>query len=756
MPASRARATTAGMLGLALALACVVHQAARGSGRAVSLDEETALRLAEGLGVDAAVRERIAAGGTREESVIAHGSLPQLLANEARHDMARERAGKLEKLDERRSLAKRKVEQQEIGRGPRVAGDEDLGWLARVKPLSPRAADAQTSAMAMAKAFFRNSPGDFGHASFAATSVPKPGAVPVWPGYADFERHEEALRGAAPKQSPRQVEALGRAAPKQSLNVPRTDTPQCPCRGGCPCPAHGHGGNVVDDATSNLKATELKEGVKEGLKMGLKIGIKLGRDEEREILMHEHEESEQDVQAAPSTEHAASQQVAHHIRPVSESAEMKKVLSDLSETTTSAGKTSQPTSLPWPFPPALPTPYPAPKGGEFRGHEKKAVQTRPVVGMLKSDKQRMLDSRSAQSASHASHVGAVTNPTWNWDKKKEAMKKLLMKAFADEHKVHAEGDYAADASSQANSAAVLRETRDFDRRASALQKQILSTPAAVHVNPALAKAITAVHDVRTHVQRTAAEKADDARWQAQVAKADREMQQATHAIALSTQEAAAVSSLRANAARKANARQPPVKADAGPVPGLVNFESQFKELKKEVDKDEQVVQDTHGLIRAHKLAAPRDTQQLADFKAPLLGEDGAKALGFDSLDGLKGREKHFARTRSRRQSASGVALHDSSHSSDASSGKAAARAAVSVASDKGVEVDVRALGDGREGDAVGMKGRVDAEDATMRAAIATAALKKAEAIGPLAAVALGYSGVDQLAAHLRREALDLE
>ena len=43
----------------------------------------------------------------------------------------------------------------------------------------------------------------------------------------------------------------------------------------------------------------------------------------------------------------------------------------------------------------------------------------------------------------------------------------------------------------------------------------------------------------------------------------------------------------------------------------------------------------------------------------------------------------------------------------------------------------------------------------MRTAIRQAAIEKARVVGKPAAVALGYTGVRQLAAHLEREALDL-
>ena len=66
---------------------------------------------------------------------------------------------------------------------------------------------------------------------------------------------------------------------------------------------------------------------------------------------------------------------------------------------------------------------------------------------------------------------------------------------------------------------------------------------------------------------------------------------------------------------------------------------------------------------------------------------------------------------------------------------------------------VRALGGGGSGDAVGIKGRVNKENAQMRLAVKQAAWKKAQEVGRATALALGFDGVRQFAAHLEREAL---
>ena len=66
---------------------------------------------------------------------------------------------------------------------------------------------------------------------------------------------------------------------------------------------------------------------------------------------------------------------------------------------------------------------------------------------------------------------------------------------------------------------------------------------------------------------------------------------------------------------------------------------------------------------------------------------------------------------------------------------------------------VRALGGCGSGDAVGIKGRVNKENAQMRLAVKQAAWKKAQEVGRATALALGFDGVRQFAAHLEREAL---
>ena len=582
------------------------------------------------------------------------------------------------------------------------------------------------------------------------------------------------------------------------------------------------------------KARVLKRGIEEGLALGLRIGVKVGRDEELltqestahrkvqpvKILSPKSEErwvnkvesrwNRNTARNPSASSRGALASDAERASPVQESYEMAKVQSDLKKAATGGHEwqPSQPASsgnLPWPFKPALPTPYPAPKGGEFRGHEKKsAEQSQPPTRMMSSD-ERLPDRLDA--ARDASDIESSKRATWGWDKKKEAYRKLLAKAIAadeasrghaadvsagDELRLlHRAGGWpskvpvtqhapaapaAADASARANSAAVLHATRDFDRRAGALMTQIEHTPSSRHPrNPALARAIAAVDDGHFQIPRTSKEKATDATWQKRVARADREMQQARSALAHSLRETAAVSALSANAAAaaaaQASAKMLPVKTATSKSPGFPDVEAQVKELKKEVVKDENVAAHTHELVKQHKLATPISTQELADFEVSpntRLGEDGAKALGFD---GLKGLELHLARihgdgdedrqvvSHARADKATAHAEgHDSvAGRSTADSGEPGApQGATSGGSN--VRVEVRALGEGRGAnfDAVGMKGKVEAEDATMRSAVRRAAIKKAEAIGPLAAVALGYTGVEQLAAHLEREALGLE
>lgn len=58
---------------------------------------------------------------------------------------------------------------------------------------------------------------------------------------------EIPLKAAAALRAP--------AARVQQLKqtVPRTDTPECPCRGGCPCPGNGHGDNVRAKADKSVE-----------------------------------------------------------------------------------------------------------------------------------------------------------------------------------------------------------------------------------------------------------------------------------------------------------------------------------------------------------------------------------------------------------------------------------------------------------------------------------------------------------------------
>ena len=60
---------------------------------------------------------------------------------------------------------------------------------------------------------------------------------------------------AAAQPPPAQAPLVAAAAAALVQTVPRTDTPQCPCRGGCPCPAHGHGDNARASAHTSVQET---------------------------------------------------------------------------------------------------------------------------------------------------------------------------------------------------------------------------------------------------------------------------------------------------------------------------------------------------------------------------------------------------------------------------------------------------------------------------------------------------------------------
>ena len=217
-----------------------------------------------------------------------------------------------------------------------------------------------------------------------------------------------------------------------------------------------------------------------------------------------------------------------------------------------------------------------------------------------------------------------------------------------------------------------------------------------------------------------------------------------------------------------------------------------KPLSSELAKDRKVLQNMHQLMNEHKLAVGHKASEteLADFtvgvstrtpgsSAPNAGsltEADANALGFEGLSGL---EAHLARRRSGRRTDAPVPripLCTEDHPENCRGARAMARhtdapvpkiplctedhpencRGARAVGGSSVRVEVRALGGESERDALGIRTRMDEENASMRAAIRQAALAKAQAVGKPTAVALGYSGVQQLAAHLEREALGLE
>ena len=182
-------------------------------------------------------------------------------------------------------------------------------------------------------------------------------------------------------------------------------------------------------------------------------------------------------------------------------------------------------------------------------------------------------------------------------------------------------------------------------------------------------------------------------------------------------------------------------------------EARQREVAKEVTKDEQVAQKMRRLIQEHKLvesgkAAETELAALHPgvSAAPVLqvrahdgfSEADAHALGFDGLSGL---EQHLARVGTRTAvGKASITLCDENHPENC----------------KGIRADKRRPDRVASAVASSIKGRLDEEDAVMREAIRKAAMHKALAAGKAAAEALGFSGVQQLAAHLEREALDLE
>ena len=72
---------------------------------------------------------------------------------------------------------------------------------------------------------------------------------------AEAESSWAAANGLHPFDAKGPQAAASQKRTQQSLEW----NPNCPCRGGCPCPGHGHGSNVVSDASKRSEDT--KEGV---------------------------------------------------------------------------------------------------------------------------------------------------------------------------------------------------------------------------------------------------------------------------------------------------------------------------------------------------------------------------------------------------------------------------------------------------------------------------------------------------------------
>lgn len=184
-------------------------------------------------------------------------------------------------------------------------------------------------------------------------------------------------------------------------------------------------------------------------------------------------------------------------------------------------------------------------------------------------------------------------------------------------------------------------------------------------------------------------------------------------------------------------------------------------MSQEFIKDVKVEKDIQKFIHEHQLAVGHRASEteLAEFaaNAPESRASARNAAGFTEADahalgfeGLAGLEEHLARRHlgSADAPVPKIPLCTEEHPENCRGARAA--------EGSNVRVEVRALGGKSSRDALGLKTRADGEDASMRTAIRQAAIAKARAVGKPTAVALGYTGVHQLAAHLERESLDLE
>ena len=113
--------------------------------------------------------------------------------------------------------------------------------------------------------------------------VPGKHTGPVWPGLADFEAHEAKAEAASAAAAQQAAAKQLKAAKSDSRSTQSLEwNPNCPCRGGCPCPGHGHGSNIVRTAPAEISSepkSELQRGLELGMALGLKIGLKAGLEE---------------------------------------------------------------------------------------------------------------------------------------------------------------------------------------------------------------------------------------------------------------------------------------------------------------------------------------------------------------------------------------------------------------------------------------------------------------------------------------------
>jgi hypothetical protein len=394
----------------------------------------------------------------------------------------------------------------------------------------------------------------------------------------------------------------------------------------------------------------------------------------------------------------------------------------------------------------------------------------------------------------ASGVFARTYPQ-GVDKKAKAQQHLAAKAAAAQatHKLDVENIVAprTDSESETAQAVVDKAKADFDARAKVLRSELHdhSQDEERAKNPWMAAAVAALHASKHDPQppRTVHEREDDEKFAQVARRAHGEIAAAEHALRDVSGDASAVSGLTAADATAAPTEGEEERVsraeEASSFRGLPAFaahlrgiDERAKALGQEVAKDKEEVKIMHRLVRARELADTRHPEaarstQLADFKASGGGggwhDADARALGFKGLSELEAhisRYQRAERVREEQQQADAVVRGHRKGREEVErtiSNQALARnnwrdrqVRVRALGFGGVGSEaVRALGGGGSGDAVGIKGRVNKENAQMRLAVKQAAWKKAQEVGRATALALGFDGVRQFAAHLEREAL---